>query len=249
MRRMALEDAGLPPARRVRAAGARGGGRQVEKSAQTRIAILEATLDCLVEVGYAHTTADKIVRRAGVSRGAMTHHFKARAEVFEAAALFVIERRADEYDRMIGRMRVHPAGMPSLDDMRATMTVLQQYFALPSLLALSELQRGARTDLGFRRAMYPLEKALDKKISDSMVKHFPFLSEVEQTRQVLMDLILSSLRPIAIGMAPALTGARLRRLLDQLAVVALREITEAKSNLKPEAKTPGKNIQSKGDAT
>jgi hypothetical protein len=110
---------------------------------------------------------------------------------------------------------------------------------LPSFLALNELQRGARTDAAFRRAMAPLEKALDKKISDSMVKHFPFLSEVEETRQVLMDLILSSLRPAAIGMAPALTGARLRRILDQLAAVALREISNARNC----------NTQSRGDAT
>ncbi|SFV15256.1 TetR/AcrR family transcriptional regulator [Pseudoduganella namucuonensis] len=242
MRRLGLEDAGLPRARRGHGGvggGEGGGAGQAEKGGQTRVAILEATLECLVDFGYAQTTADKIVKRAGVSRGAMTHYFKARAEVFDAAALFVIERRAEEYDRMIGRIRAHPAGMPTLDDMRATMAVLQRYFALPSFLALNELQRGARTDLRFRRAMQPLEKALDGKISDSMVKHFPFLSEVEETRQVLTDLILSSLRPVAIGMAPALKGARLQRLVDQLAAVALRVISEARN----------KHIQPEGDAT
>jgi AcrR family transcriptional regulator len=238
MKRLANDDAALPRTRRTRSV-ARGSAWQAEKSGLTRIAILEATLDCLVDYGYAQTTADKIVKRAGVSRGAMTHHFKARAEVFDAAALFVIERRAEEYERMIGRIRVHPDHMPDLQDMRDTMVVLQKYFALPSFLALTELQRGARTDVEFRRAMYPLEKALDKKLSDSMVKHFPFLSGVEETRQVLMDLILSSMRPIAIDMAPALKGARLQRLLDQLAAVALSEITRARE----------KNIQPEGDAS
>ena len=238
MRRLANDDASMPRTRRTRSV-ARGSAWQAEKSGLTRIAILEATLDCLVDFGYAQTTADKIVKRAGVSRGAMTHHFKARAEVFDAAALFVIERRVEEYERLIGRIRVHPDGMPTLQDMRDTMVVLQKYFSLPSFLALNELQRGARTDVQFRRAMYPLEKALDKKISDSMVKHFPFLSEVEETRQVLMDLILSSMRPIAIDMAPFLKGARLQRLLDQLAEVALREISNARD----------KNIQPEGDAS
>jgi AcrR family transcriptional regulator len=238
MRRLALEDADMPRARRIRGGVARGTAWQAEKSGLTRIAILEATLSCLVDFGYAQTTADKIVKRAGVSRGAMTHHFKARAEVFDAAALFIIERRAEEYERLIGRIRVHPTGTPTLQDMRDTMAVLQKYFALPSFLALNELQRGARTDIQFRRAMYPLEKALDKKISDSMIKHFPYLAEVEETRQVLMDLILSAMRPIAIDMAPALKGARLQRLLDQLAEVALREISQARD----------KNIQPEGDA-
>lgn len=224
MRTLPLEDSGVPRKRRARAI-ARGSAWQAEKSGQTRTAILEATLDCLVDLGYSQTTADKIVKRAGVSRGAMTHHFKSRAEVFDAAALYVVERRAEEYERMIGRIGVRADGRPTLQDMQSTMAVLQSYFALPSFLALNELQRGARTDLAFRRAMLPLEKALDKKISDSMVKHFPFLAELEDTRQTLMDLILSTMRPIATGMAPFLAGERLQRLLDQLAAVALREIT------------------------
>ena len=228
MRTHPTEDLGLPRRRRANAV-VRGSAWQAEKSEQTRAAILEATLACLLEIGYGQTTADKIVKRAGVSRGAMTHHFKSRAEVFDAAALVLIERRADEYDRMIGRIGVRAHGMPTLQDMRATMAVLQQYFALPSFLALNELQRGARTDLAFRRAMVPLEKALDKKISDSMVKHFPFLAGVEETRQVLMDLILSTMRPIATGMAPFLSGERLQRLLDELAAVAHREINQART--------------------
>ena len=143
---------------------------------------------------------------------------------------FVVERRAEEYDRLIGSIRVRPASELRLQDMRDTMTVLQQYFALPSCLALNELQRGARTDVAFRRAMLPLEKSLDKMISDSMLKHFPFLAELEQTRQVLMDLILSTMRPLATGMAPFMVGARLRRLLDQLAAVAMDEISHARDN-------------------
>jgi AcrR family transcriptional regulator len=229
MKLLATDDCTVPRTRRARV-NARGSARQAEKSGITRTAILEATLACLADIGYARTTADSIVRRAGLSRGAMTHDFKSRAEVFGAAAQFVVERRAAEYDRLIGSMRVRPPGQLSLQDMRDTMAVLQKYYALPSYLALNELQRGARTDIEFRRAMLPLEKSLDKMISDSMLKHFPFLAEVEQTRQVLMDLIQSSMRPLATGMAPFLVGARLRRLLDRLAAVAMHEITHARDN-------------------
>jgi AcrR family transcriptional regulator len=212
--------------------GAKGDTWQAEKSMMTRTAILEATLQCLVDIGYAQTTTEKIVKQAGVSRGAMTHHFKSRAEVFDAAAKYVIERRADEYDRMIGRITVKPGKLPTLQDMRDTMSVLQKYYALPSFLSLNELQRGARTDAGFRRAMMSLERSLDKKISDSMLKHFPFLVDVEETRQVLMDLILSTMHSVAIDILPYLKGSRLQRLLDQLALVATREIEVAHAKYK-----------------
>jgi AcrR family transcriptional regulator len=206
---------------------ARGDTWQAEKSLMTRNAILEATLQCLVDIGYAQTTTEKIVRQAGVSRGAMTHHFKSRAEVFDAAAKYIIERRAEEYDRMIGAVSVGPGRLPTLQDMKATMAILQKYYASPTYISLNELMRGARTDAEFRRTMVPLEKTLDKKISDSMLKHFPYLSAVEETREVLMDLILSSLQSIAVDMAPHLKGARLQRLLDLLSAVATREIDSA----------------------
>lgn len=238
MKRLATDDPAVPRTRRARSV-TRGSARQAEKSGITRAAILEATLSCLADIGYARTTADSIVKRAGVSRGAMTHHFKSRAEVFGAVAQFVVDRRAEEYDRLIGCIRVRPASELRLQDMRDTMAVLQRYYALPSFLALNELQRGARTDIQFRRAMLPLEKSLDRMISDSMVKHFPFLAELEDTRQVLMDLILSSIRPLATGMAPYLVGERLQRLLDRLAEVAMDEISNARDN----------NQQPEGDAT
>ena len=50
-------------------------GWQAEKSAMTRSAILEATIQCLLELGYANTTTALIANYAGVSRGAMMHHF------------------------------------------------------------------------------------------------------------------------------------------------------------------------------
>jgi AcrR family transcriptional regulator len=231
MKHLPTEESDKPRVRRPRSS-ARGDSWQAEKSFMTRTAILEATLQCLVDIGYAQTTTEKIVKQAGVSRGAMTHHFKSRAEVFDAAAKYVIERRADEYDRLIGRISVKPGALPTLQDMRDTMTVLQKYYALPSFLSLNELQRGARTDVGFRRAMVSLERSLDKKISDSMLKHFPFLADVEETRQVLMDLILSTMHSVAIDILPYLKGSRLQRLLDQLALVATHEIDVAYAKYK-----------------
>lgn len=205
----------------------KGDSRQAEKSLMTRTSILEATLQCLVNIGYAQTTTEKIAKQAGVSRGAMTHHFKSRAEVFYAAAKYVTEKRAVEYDRQIAGVRVLPGSLPTLQDMRDTMVALQKYYATPSFIALNELLRGARTDADLKRTMVPLEKSLDKKISESMLKRFPYLSAVEDTREMLMDLILSSLQGIALDLAPQLKGNRLQRLLDLLASVAMQEFTNA----------------------
>ena len=52
---------------------AEGQNWQQRKSIQTRLAILEAAIDCLQEHGFARTTTQLIAQTAGISRGAMLH--------------------------------------------------------------------------------------------------------------------------------------------------------------------------------
>jgi AcrR family transcriptional regulator len=204
---------------------------QAEKSHLTRTQILEATMQCLVGIGYAQTTTEKIAQQAGVSRGAMTHHFKSRAEVLAAAAQYITERRAFEYDHVIKDIHMPVADVaPTLEAMRETMAVLQKYYASPSFIALQELLRGARTDEVLKEVMAPLEVALDQKISESIVKRFPVWARMPETSEVLRDLMLTSLQGIAMDPVPYLQGERLDRLLDLLARVGMTEFERAYAN-------------------
>lgn len=65
---------------------------QAERSAQMRQRLMEATLDCLEQEGYAGTTVSRIVDRAQVSRGAPVHHFPSKAALIAAAAEWLIRR-------------------------------------------------------------------------------------------------------------------------------------------------------------
>jgi AcrR family transcriptional regulator len=69
-----------PPARGEPQAGGAGGpaGRRrshAERTAATRARILAAVVDCIAEGGLAGATAVEIERRAGVTWGAVQHHF------------------------------------------------------------------------------------------------------------------------------------------------------------------------------
>lgn len=46
-----------------------------ERTAETRTRILSATIESIAEVGFQRTTAVEITRRAGVTWGAVQHHF------------------------------------------------------------------------------------------------------------------------------------------------------------------------------
>ena len=52
-----------------------------ERSTDTRDALIRAAIDLITACGYAATTTSLVAGRAGVSRGALQHHFKSRDEL------------------------------------------------------------------------------------------------------------------------------------------------------------------------
>ena len=123
------------------------GGRQEERSAATRAKLLEATFECLVDQGYARTSTPEILRRCGVSRGAMLHHYPTRADLVAAAVDYVLQRQLDEFEAAFG---VLP---PETD--RASWAVEQLWtsFSSSSHYAWLELVMASRTDEALRGKM------------------------------------------------------------------------------------------------
>lgn len=201
---------------------------QKRKSELTRTQILDAAMDCLAKIGYAQTTTERIAKQAKVSRGAMTHHFKSRFDVFEAVAKHIADKRISEYNSFLGQMESEiESGLPTLGDMHQTMAMLHKYYAMPSFTALIELSRGARADKQLMRVMEPLERAIDQRISENIVRRFPFWKNIPDTRIVLTDLVHYTLQGVALDPATYVVGDRLERLFDLLANIALGEFERA----------------------
>ena len=64
---------------------------QEQRSHETRLRLIEATLDALYERGYARVTISEIAARAGVSRGALMHHYATKEDLVTTAVEKLLE--------------------------------------------------------------------------------------------------------------------------------------------------------------
>jgi len=76
-----------------------------ERSAETRAAILEAVSESVGTLGFKRTTSTEIARRAGVTWGAVQHHFGGKDGMLVA----VLE---DSFGRFVGRVESVPRDGP-----------------------------------------------------------------------------------------------------------------------------------------
>lgn len=113
---------------------------QAKRRAATREALLEATVESLTEVGYVATTTRGVAKRAGVSQGALQHHFSSKALLVNAAISYIVERIARS-----DMLKVAPAGS---ERERAEKVIDRLWAAhnLPIARAVYELFHIARTD-------------------------------------------------------------------------------------------------------
>ena len=124
---------------------------QAERTAGTRAKLLDAAIDCLVELGFAKTSTQEIARRAGVSRGAQLHHFPSKESLVIAAVEHLVDRRLSE----ILEAEPDPARGPE---------ILADAFSGPLFYAALELWVAARTDPALHEAMIPLERRVAEAI-------------------------------------------------------------------------------------
>lgn len=129
---------------------------QAQRRERTRTALLDATIDCLVELGYAKTSVQEICARAGVSKGAVQHHFTAKAELMAAAVEHLTTRLRNE---LAASLTALPGGASGIG---AAIDLLWQGYSGTLSIAATELWVAARTDPELRAAIRPVDRALGR---------------------------------------------------------------------------------------
>jgi AcrR family transcriptional regulator len=141
--------------------------QQKDRTAATRAAVLEATIELLVERGYAGTSTRLAAEKAGVSLGALQHHFRTKAELTVEAMSFVVERLADEFVSAI------PKDGDEMERIALALDRLHLVFRGPTFAAAMELHLAARTDETLREPMRQLHIEDQIRIRESAIALMP----------------------------------------------------------------------------
>ena len=187
---------------------------QAERSASTRGQLLEATIACLHEFGYAGTTTTEIAVRAGVSRGAQLHHFPTKAELVIAAVEHVLQRRHDEFVRAIAGL---PAGMTRA---AAAIDLLWSMVSGPLFHAWLELTVAARTDAELRARVAAVDARFVETVRRTFRDLFPPPPTPNPLHEVAPTFVFALMDGLALQKIVSDDSEQFTRVLDALKTLA-----------------------------
>jgi AcrR family transcriptional regulator len=170
---------------------------QAERRANTRNALLQATIECLVELGYADTTTNEVQQRAGVSRGALTHHFASKADLLLSSMDYL-------YEDFSADIRDAAATLPPGEErIRPAIRMLWNRFHGPLFTAAMELWMAARTDPELRAALLPHERRLGRQLRELAVEVLGENVAAHPAAEAVYHLLMTSMRGQAMTYALA----------------------------------------------
>ena len=184
-----------------------------------RARLLEATVECLVERGFAGTSTTLVSERAGVSRGAQLHHFPTKNALVVAAVEHLTDVRRAE---LAAAARALPTGPRRT---RAVLQMLADHFTSPVFTAALELWVAARSDETLLAAVAPLEQRVGRETHRLTVE----LLGADESRPGVRELVQATLDLVrGLGLANTITddARRRRRILDQWAVTLDDALTD-----------------------
>jgi AcrR family transcriptional regulator len=180
----------------------------------TRQRILRAAVESFQALGYAATTTLEVQRRAGVSRGALLHHFPTRPQLVAAAIAELVRLNDAASKESLARTYA------DLDPIERARQALRSIVSRPAFGIEMELWMAARSDAELRThlrkaersAMKDWQRGLDEMFGPEIVAHPAYPSVIAVTTPLI--------RGLAVTRSLSASPANLERSLDAWAAFA-----------------------------
>jgi AcrR family transcriptional regulator len=183
-------------------------GKQERKSRRARTTICEATIACLAERGYAETSINRVVEKAGVSKGALQHHFPNKEDLMASTAAHLLKRPLEH---------ARAARADASRDLRKRLLdSWDQLTNTRAYLALLEILIASRTDKVLHTRITRSLKASIREIDEQFL---PFLGELAPTDRKDAMLLMTAnrclMRGLVIEEQYGLSKSRQRQVLER----------------------------------
>lgn len=188
-------------------------GWQAQKSAATRNLIVEAAIKCFVELGYAQTTTTAIAEKAGLSRGAMLHHFPSKVDIVRAAVEYLHGKRLKAFRKAIQRSGSAPV---QGDRVRQSVEAYWAHVRHPMFVAFFELSVAARTDKELAAILLPAQEAFEREWYKTAREVFPEWEGRDDAFDVALDLSRYVMEGMAVSFLTHKETERDKKLLRYL---------------------------------
>ncbi|MAK54598.1 MAG: TetR family transcriptional regulator [Pusillimonas sp.] len=172
---------------------AKAGRRTQEvRSREAKEKLLKATIDVLMRRGYSGLTTKEVATTAGLSNGALVHHYASKAELVIAATAAV-------YDECIERgQRVARTSEAIKNPIEGFMTdCLSVYFDWPYLAAI-EIIVAARTDPQLMERIIPVMQNYRATTNALWLKVFREAGYTPSQAKTILNLTLNMVRGLAV---------------------------------------------------
>lgn len=191
---------------------------QQRKSLATRNAMLDAALQCLAECGYAGCSLQTVASRAGVSRGAMLHHYASKLDLMAAVIEYAFYRRMANF-----LDRIRDLSDEERQVRNAGIAVSFEISQTPEYRAYLELHVASRTDADLR-AIFLDRAALYQRVWHAEIENvFPEWAG-DPRLAMLNDFVWAMIDGLALNVDVWADDARVEAILDLVAkaIVAVR---------------------------
>ncbi len=200
---------------------------QEERSAETRRRLLDATVACLCERGYAGTTTTEIASRAGVSRGAQMHHFPKKDDLVVSALEHVFELRLSELSAAV----TNPPSGSREHRVAVLIDAIWPLFKGPTFYAWLELVVAGRTDPAFHDAVRAASLRAWERLGPGLGALLDWPADREDELHDLVTVVIAYLEGLALERSLFTPGEidppgflRALELAKSVAVSLLREL-------------------------
>jgi AcrR family transcriptional regulator len=190
---------------------------QALKSAHTKARLIDAAIRCLIKYGYSKTTTAKVAEEAGLSRGAMLHHFENGGQLMQATIIELHHKRLRAF-RRAAETRDH--------NVRSLVRAYWDQVLRPNFIAFYELSIVARTDKELAAILEPVRTEFREKWYDLAIQLFPDWQMRPENFRMALALSQNLLEGMAINrLTHGLDENVVEAMLDHLErqILALRE--------------------------